>query len=119
MVKSGMTAALASSVAALAASAAKAKPSRQVKSANNKPPAAGGGARGRVKLDPDQENASSKTMSKEHRKLVADNEGGGEDAPAVLATDQTKVLVSGLGADTAAEDLEDAFRCTSVRLVSR
>jgi hypothetical protein len=112
MVKGGLTAALASSVAALAASAAKEKkPSRPVKS--RRTPAAGGGHSGAREPDTDQEN--SKTVSKAQKKKAAGKEGGSGDAQTVLATDQTKVLVSGLGADTAAEDLEDAFRCTSAR----
>ena len=93
-----LSGAIASSVAALAASAAKQKPQARATP-----------RRGRKAPDPEQENAAP-------RPAAVDKDSGGredrEDGTApeqAVAADQTRVFVSGLAADTQVGDLEDAF----------
>ena len=71
--------------------------------------------------DRDQENSSQNEPKKSGRQrgLTGKDRGtevkGNEEvAPAALQpifSDQTKIIVSGLAADTQPDDLEDAFRC--------
>ena len=113
MVKSGLTSDLASSVAALAASAANAatkknkeKPAaRQHNNINKASPAEGG--REFKNADAEQGTAISKSLPKKRQKQSVDEGEYASAAP--LATDQTRVLVSGLSADTTASAIEDVF----------
>lgn len=101
--KSELSSSLASSVASLAASAAKEKP--KVRATPRR-----GSTR---KPDEDQENALDRTTAQKGDKRAGSRENAPEDGAErskAIAADQTRVLVSGLAADTQAEDLENAFR---------
>ena len=100
MAKKGeLPSSLASSVAALAASAAREKP--KVKATPR---------RGSRKPDADQENALVRKSGKVASGSGASAAQDGAERPQAIAADQTRVLVSGLPADVQAEDLENAFR---------
>ena len=112
MTKAGLAASLASSVAALAASAANANDAPQMKAASK-----ASARSGRAVPDPDQENARSRSRPAKGNKRARAAEAGAEaadaDTPghvgAMTHADQTRVLVSGLAEDVAAELIEDAF----------
>ena len=109
MTKAGLAASLASSVAALAASAANANDAPQMKAASK-----ASARSGRAVPDPDQENARSRSRpAKGNKRATAAEAGADADTPghvgAMTHADQTRVLVSGLAEDVAAELIEDAF----------
>ena len=120
MGKSAMSSSLASSVAALAASAAKEKPaSKPLQPASSSATPAGKGVR--AKQDSAQKENSSRPPKKVRPNKAAEAAAGEEDKTSThilvaqpTSADQTRVMVSGLDADTEAEALEDAFRCLAL-----
>ena len=107
-----LSAALASEVAALAASAAQKQP--KVRGSKDKTGGKGGTGGARMQPDPEHEKRSERGPASARAKGGAGGEGvrgvGQEAAGAApVFSDQTKVVVSGLPANARAEDIEDAF----------
>jgi len=106
-----MSSSLAQTVAALAASAAKEKPA----SKSPQRPSSAPKVRAKGSLDPNQKENSSRPPKKIRHKAVEEDEKEEEEgtrkglSAEPTSADQTRVIVSGLDADTQAEQLEDAF----------